>query len=141
MVNEFITAAQNYVIPRRDPLVLDLDGDGLELISANGTVLFDHNADGIKTGTGWAAPNDGLLVRDLNGNGLIDCGRELFSIGTFYADNPLIDTATRDGLRGQRDNRVDESTQLSPFRDKRCGWQRLHRCRRRFLANLQSQGF
>ena len=48
--------AQNYVIPRRDPLVLDLDGDGIELIAANGTVLFDHNADGIKTGTGWFGP-------------------------------------------------------------------------------------
>jgi hypothetical protein len=79
--------AQAYVIPRRDPLVLDLDGDGLELISANGTVLFDHNADGIKTGTGWAAPNDGLLVRDLNGNGTIDSGRELFGIDTIKSNN------------------------------------------------------
>ena len=89
-VNSCFRDAQNYVIPRRDPcdpLVLDLDGDGLELISANGTVLFDHNADGIKTGTGWAAPNDGLLVRDLNGNGLIDSGRELFGIDTLKANN------------------------------------------------------
>jgi trimeric autotransporter adhesin len=87
LVTDLITAAQNYVIPRRDPLVLDLDGDGLELVSANGTVLFDHNADGIKTGTGWAAPNDGLLVRDLNGNGLIDSGRELFGIDTIKSNN------------------------------------------------------
>ena len=86
-INTRFNDAQNYVIPRRDPLVLDLDGDGLELISANGTVLFDHNADGIKTGTGWAAPNDGLLVRDLNGNGLIDSGRELFGIDTLKANN------------------------------------------------------
>ena len=86
-VNDLFTAAQNYVIPRRDPLVLDLDGDGLELISANGTVFFDHNADGIKTGTGWAAPNDGLLVRDLNGNGTIDSGRELFGIDTLKTNN------------------------------------------------------
>ena len=41
ITNDFFNAAQNYVIPRRDPLVLDLDGDGLELIAANGTVLFD----------------------------------------------------------------------------------------------------
>ena len=81
--------AQNYVIPRRDPLVLDLDGDGLELIGANGTVVFDHNADGIKTGTGWAAADDGLLVRDLNGNGTIDSGRELFGVDTIKANNTL----------------------------------------------------
>jgi hypothetical protein len=87
VANDFFTAAQNYVIPRRDPLVLDLDGDGLELVAANGTVLFDHNADGIKTGTGWAAPNDGLLVRDLNGNGVIDSGRELFGIDTIKSNN------------------------------------------------------
>ncbi len=68
-------------------MVLDLDGDGLELIAASGTVLFDHNADGIKTGTGWAAPNDGLLVRDLNGNGAIDSGRELFGIDTLKRNN------------------------------------------------------
>jgi trimeric autotransporter adhesin len=85
-VNTTFTAAQN-IIPRRDPLVLDLDGDGIELIAVNGSVLFDHNADGIKTGTGWAAANDGLLVRDLNGNGLIDSGRELFGIDTIKSDN------------------------------------------------------
>ena len=88
-VNSNFTDAQNFVIPRRDPLVLDLDGDGLELIGANGTVLFDHNADGIKTGTGWVRPDDGLLVRDLNGNGLIDSGRELFGIDTLKANNTL----------------------------------------------------
>ena len=88
-VNSNFTSAQNYVIPRRDPLVLDLDGDGLELVAANGTVLFDHNADGIKTGTGWVSPDDGLLVRDLNGNGTIDSGRELFGIDTVKANNTL----------------------------------------------------
>lgn len=40
---------------RRDPLTLDLDGDGIETVSADGSVLFDSNADGIKRGTGWVA--------------------------------------------------------------------------------------
>ena len=69
-------------VQRRDPLVLDLDGDGLELVGASAQVLFDHDANGIKTGTGWAKPDDALLVRDLNGNGLIDNGRELFGVDT-----------------------------------------------------------
>ncbi|MFM9928403.1 hypothetical protein VLK31_35920, partial [Variovorax sp. H27-G14] len=65
-----------------DPLMLDLDGDGLELKAASGAILFDHNADGIKTGTGWINSDDGILVRDLNGDGAITSGRELFGIDT-----------------------------------------------------------
>src|SRR6218665_204686 len=49
--------------PPRDPLVLDLDGDGIETTSVrDGTVIvFDHDADGVKTGTGWVRPDDGWL--------------------------------------------------------------------------------
>ncbi|HDR1491152.1 TPA: hypothetical protein QB409_002105, partial [Pasteurella multocida] len=38
-----------------DPLVLDLDGDGIETVGHNGHSgsLFDHDADGIRTSTGW----------------------------------------------------------------------------------------
>ncbi len=70
--------------PRRDPLSLDLDGDGLETRAESGSsgVLFDHDADGVKTATGWIGQDDGLLVRDLDGNGQIDSGRELFGDST-----------------------------------------------------------
>ena len=87
-VNNFFNSARAF-IPRRDPLVLDLDGDGLELSAASGNTLFDHNADGIKTGTGWARPDDGFLVRDLNGNGSIDSGRELFGVDTVKSNGQL----------------------------------------------------
>jgi hypothetical protein len=69
-----------------DPLMLDLDGDGLELSRASGSILFDHNADGIKTGTGWIGSEDGILVRDLNGDGSITSGRELFGIDTLKSN-------------------------------------------------------
>ena len=59
---------------RRDPLALDLDGDGIETRGADGTVLFDHNGDGMRTGTGWVRSDDALLVLDRNGNGTIDTG-------------------------------------------------------------------
>jgi len=67
-----------------DPLTLDLDGDGIETIATKGFAgsLFDHNRDGIRTATGWVAADDGLLVRDLNGNGKIDNGGELFGDNT-----------------------------------------------------------
>ncbi|WP_162573208.1 calcium-binding protein [Variovorax sp. PBL-H6] len=66
--------------------MLDLDGDGLELKRADGSVLFDHNADTIRTATGWLGADDGILVRDLNANGTIDSGRELFGIDTIKSD-------------------------------------------------------
>lgn len=87
-VNSSYNSARNLIV-RRDPLVLDLDGDGLELTAASGNVLFDHNADGIKTGTGWAKSDDGFLVRDLNGNGVIDSGRELFGVDTLKSNGQL----------------------------------------------------
>jgi Ca2+-binding RTX toxin-like protein len=60
------------------PVVLDLDGDGVETTSVQQTTFFDHNADGFAERTGWVGRDDGLLVRDRNGNGSIDSGRELF---------------------------------------------------------------
>ena len=73
-------------VPRRDPLALDLDGDGIETRGADGRVVFDHNGDGIKTGTGWLRPDDGWLVLDRNNNGTIDNGGELFGVDTAKSD-------------------------------------------------------
>lgn len=68
----------------RDPLALDLDGDGIETVGVidGNAVLFDHDGDGVRTGTGWVAPDDGWLVMDRNGNGAIDNGGELFGVDT-----------------------------------------------------------
>ncbi|NWC00518.1 hypothetical protein HX882_32070, partial [Pseudomonas gingeri] len=75
--NAFWQSAMQFV-PRRDPLALDLNGNGIETLPANGQVLFDADGSGTKTGTGWIAPTDGFLVIDKNGNGQIDNGTELF---------------------------------------------------------------
>lgn len=69
------------------PLILDLDGDGIEITSLSGAITFDHDADGVRTGTAWAGADDGLLVLDLDGNGLIDSGRELFGNNTLLAND------------------------------------------------------
>lgn len=68
------------------PIALDLDGDGVETLSVTNGVLFDHFADGFAEQTGWIAPDDGMLVRDLNNNGAIDSGPELFGSETLLAD-------------------------------------------------------
>lgn len=64
------------------PLVLDLQGDDhiVTTSAAWDPVLFDMNGDGIKERTGWLAPRDlaGFLWLDLNHNGLVDGGQELF---------------------------------------------------------------
>jgi Ca2+-binding RTX toxin-like protein len=67
-----------------DPLTLDLDGDGIETAGINtaAPILFDISATGSKQSVGWIKPDDGFLVRDLNNNGLIDSGAELFGDAT-----------------------------------------------------------
>jgi hypothetical protein len=86
-VNDWFGNAFSWA-PRRDPLTLDLDGDGLETVGLDTArpVHFDHNADGVKTATGWVAPDDGFLVLDRNENGVVDSGAELFGDSTVLAD-------------------------------------------------------
>jgi Ca2+-binding RTX toxin-like protein len=62
-----------------DPLVLDMDGDGIELSSRSGSrARFDVDGDGFAEQTGWVRGDDALLVADLNGNGKVDGFYELF---------------------------------------------------------------
>jgi hypothetical protein len=75
--NDLFNRAKNWVWPR-DPIILDLDGDGLETVGLASNVYFDHDGDGVLTRTGWAGKDDALLVWDRNGNGRIDTGAELF---------------------------------------------------------------
>lgn len=46
-------------VPRRDPLTLDLDGDGLETVGFDPSrpVYFDHDLNGTREGTGWVKPD------------------------------------------------------------------------------------
>ncbi|WP_165667568.1 calcium-binding protein [Metapseudomonas otitidis] len=76
----------NSFVERRDPLSLDLDGDGIETVGANAGITFDFDGDGLKTGTGWVKGDDGFLVLDRNGNGQIDNGGELFGVDTVKAN-------------------------------------------------------
>jgi len=61
-----------------DPLVLDLDGDGIETTGLNKGVYFDHDGNGFRELSGWVSADDGLLVLDRNGDGVINNGGELF---------------------------------------------------------------
>jgi Ca2+-binding RTX toxin-like protein len=122
-INNFFNQSKNWTPPRRDPLVLDLDNDGIETVGINGSVVFDHDGDGIKTGTGWVVSDDGFLVQDRNDNGTIDTGAELFGVDTVKADGTLaVDgfdalsdlDANVDGLFDQND---DEFAHVQVWRD------------------------
>ena len=62
-----------------DPLIFDLDGDGIELLGIDVGVNFDADADGELETTGWMSPDDGLLVYDLDDSGMIEDMSEVFS--------------------------------------------------------------
>jgi hypothetical protein len=60
------------------PVVLDLDGDGIEHTSfVTSAVTFDMDSDGDLDRASWVGADDGLLVFDRNGNGLADNGSEI----------------------------------------------------------------
>nr|WP_319515071.1 calcium-binding protein [uncultured Cohaesibacter sp.] len=67
-------------IGHSDPLVFDLDGDGIELTALAGKngIQFDIDGDGFYEHTGWVAPDDGFLALDANENGVVDDVSELF---------------------------------------------------------------
>ncbi|MEA2997061.1 MAG: hypothetical protein QOG74_2610, partial [Alphaproteobacteria bacterium] len=87
-----------------DPLVLDLDGDGIELSSRlPNSPSFDLDKDGFAEEAGWVRGGDGLLVRDLNQNGKIDDVSELFGSEQNSGFTALA------ALDGNHDGKVDTS--------------------------------
>ena len=65
--------------PTDDPLVLDLDGDGIETVDRfQSGAYFDVDGDYFRERTGWLKSDDGFLVADWNGNGVIDDIAEMF---------------------------------------------------------------
>ncbi|WIO45048.1 calcium-binding protein [Klebsiella electrica] len=71
------------------PIIIDLDGDGIETLSVSSGVFFDHDGNQFAENTGWVAPDDGLLIFDRDGNGQIDSGSELFGNNTLLKNGKL----------------------------------------------------
>lgn len=107
-----------FISPPVSPLVIDLDGDGIELTALEGSeAYFDLNVDGFAERTGWVGSDDGLLAYAVNGNGVIDDNSELFGNMTGY-DNGFAQLSeldsNSDGVVDANDTSFD---QLLVWRD------------------------
>lgn len=74
--------AQDY----KDPLVIDLNKNGKYTTGREEGSYFDFEGDGFAEKTSWIESGDGLLVRDINNNGKIDDGSELFGDKTILSN-------------------------------------------------------
>lgn len=71
------------------PLIFDLNDDGIQTVSVEQGVDFDLNATGAMQHIGWVDAHDALLAIDLNGDGLINTGAELFGNHTQLSTGEL----------------------------------------------------
>jgi Ca2+-binding RTX toxin-like protein len=78
--------AANAQQPIGDPILLDLNGDGIKTTDFTHGTFFDQDNNGFAEWSTWVDPNDGILVADLNHNGIIDNGTELFGDHTVLAN-------------------------------------------------------
>lgn len=99
----------------QSPIVLDLNGDGTYSLTDSAdrrrVTRFDMTNEGRVTRTGWVDARDGFLAMDLNGNGRIDNGGELF--GEYFGGTTRGPKTFHDGfealasLDGNRDGVID----------------------------------
>ena len=61
-----------------DPLVIDLNNDGIKGSNLDYKINFDLDNNGFKEATSWIDNNDAFIAIDKNNNGKIDNGSELF---------------------------------------------------------------
>ena len=70
--------ASQSILSHTSPLILDLNGDGVQTIATEEGISFDIDNDTKQEFTGWVSAEDGLLVRDINLDGNISDASELF---------------------------------------------------------------
>ena len=92
------TAVNTYLCPP-SPLVLDLDGNGVQTSTLENGVDFDLNDDGKAGLVSWTDGIDGFLVLDRNGDGLITSGAEMFGDHTVMSNGEV----ARDGFAALAD--------------------------------------
>ena len=89
---------------KTDPLVLDLDRNGIRLTSLDTSrAFFDLDNNGFRERVSWVSAGDGLLVRDLNNNGRID------NLGEQFGDAIVNGFTALAALDNNRNGRLNAS--------------------------------
>jgi hypothetical protein len=88
---------------KSDPLILDLDGDGVRVTTVEQGAHFDLTGDGVAEQVATVSGGDGFLALDRDSDGRITSGRELFG-DQHGAANGFTELARFDG---NLDKRID----------------------------------
>lgn len=101
------TASPNF----SSPLVLDLNGNNITSESLyDNQIHFDLDGDNFKERVGWVEKSDGLLTIDLNQNGIVDNGGELF--GNYTKDKDGINHENGFQALADYDNNSDSKIDI-----------------------------
>ena len=105
---QFNNAAQTDPI-YRDPLLIDLNGDGITTTDVNNGIYFDHDVNGFAEKSAWVSNDDGILAFDVNNNGVIDNGSEIFGDAFLKQDGSLAQSGfdALSSLDSNNDNIID----------------------------------
>jgi len=110
-------------VRKADPLVLDLNNDGVKTSGWQQGVRFDLDADGQQELTSVPVEDNVLVAWDKNKNGIIDDGRELFGDQTGYQHGFAALAAQDENRDGKIDRQDAVFSELSLLRWTRQGQQ------------------
>ena len=114
------------------PVIIDLDGDGVE-VNAAAQISFDWDNDGFLESGNWAAADDGFLVIDLEadgtfgsngGDGVIDKGREI-ALSQWATDEEFTDLQALAEARDEHGNLIFDSNSDGVLNDQDDIWAQL----------------
>ncbi len=85
--NRYDIADEDITILEIPPILIDLNGDGVDLVSLDeSTAFFDYDADSYQENLGWVGPEDGILAIDLDGDQMVTQAAEF--VFADQTDNP-----------------------------------------------------
>ena len=106
-------------LPPKDPLIIDLGENDINLSNVANGVYFDLDNDGIAEKTAWIDGEDGFLALDRNGNKVIENGSELFGDETVLEDGTIAESGFEalKELDTNKNNKIDyEDKQFGELR-------------------------